>query len=461
MSFALAIFALAISCVPAAAWLNRLIPAGVAARTSLIAGYSCLLGLLGTTLVMRLFSWLTLEWSLTAMGLVGLGVLGVALLLPAKTSEPNTLSPVHQSLQLSRMQQCFVALCLLLLATRLLALGLELTSRPVWAWDAKQHWTKQAKVFFELRSTVPFVSLEQWLAVNGEGVYTNMHPDYPIATPLLQAWIAVALGYWDNSLVNTPWLLMWLGIGFVFYAQARIAGAALPLALAATFMVLSMPYLNIQVALAGYADLLLALGYLASFAAFYAWTQTQARWQLLLALASGAGCLLIKNEGFYWFLSFAPGCLLTVIGVRKGLAWLAVAGGALLLVLTFMPPDLTIAGHSLASMDIQYRPESWYSIYLSAFIHDNWHFLVYLLTVALLVVPLKARHLIPVAAVIVSALCLYLALYLLTSNAYGATRFTSLNRVALQLAPAIGFFVLTVFLAVTEGRPRSESTRHL
>ncbi|WP_165954380.1 hypothetical protein [Seongchinamella unica] len=453
MNLVLLALALAISWLPAAAWLWRIIPAGIPARVPLVSGYACLLGLLGTTLIMRVFSLLGVSWSLPGMALVSLVIALLAFVCPASGDGVGDPVPGRVRRQLSRPQQVLVALCLALLASRLIALGLELGTRPITAWDAKQHWARQAKVFFDLKSTAPFVSLEQWLALGGDGVYTNLHPDYPIATPLLQAWIAVALGYWDNSLVNAPWLLMWLGIGLVFFAQARLAGASIIVALAACYMVLSLPYLNIHVALAGYADLLLALSYLGAVAALGNWLQSRASWQMILALASGAGCLLVKNEGFYWLLSLGPGLLLAVAGLRRGLTVLAAAALALLLTLYWLPGDFAIAGHSLASMEFGYRPESWLSIYLSTLVHANWHLLVYLLLIALLLVPMKARAMIPLAAVVIAAICLYLTLYLVTDNAHGAVRFTSLNRVALQLMPAAAFFTLSVFLIASGTAP--------
>jgi hypothetical protein len=113
-----------------------------------------------------------------------------------------------------------------------------------------------------------------------------------------------------------------------------------------------------------------------------------------------------------------------------------------------MPQDAQIAGHSLADIDIRYRAQSLQPIYLSFLVHDNWHFLAYLTLAALAAVPLHAREALPLAAVMVSVLLLYLALYLLTSNAIGAEHFTSLNRVALQLMPAAGFFTLAVFTSL-------------
>ena len=193
-----------ITFLPAALFVSRLIPRETAAKGFMVAGYGGLVGLLATTLIMRFLSFMDVPLSLLSVGAVSL------LLALAVKFSPQHWQPVAASVAstdkhtLSRLQQGFILICLALLASRLLMLGIEAGTRPVWAWDAKQHWTKQAKVFFELRSVTPYVSLEKWLELGGQGVYTNMHPDYPIATPLLQAWTSIALGYWHSSAVNIP-----------------------------------------------------------------------------------------------------------------------------------------------------------------------------------------------------------------------------------------------------------------
>jgi hypothetical protein len=455
----LLIAALLIIWLPTGIWLERLVPHGAAARWYLVAGYSGLLGMILTTLFMQLLSFLNIPISLYNMSAVASIISLAALAAPQRWRA----SPVQSSTYRHRgphttIEQCFIAVCLALLASRLVALGIEAGTRPVWSWDAKQHWTKQAKVFFELRSAVPYVSLQQWLELGGKDVYTNMHPNYPIATPLLQAWTSIALGHWHDSAVNLLWPVMWVSLGLVFFGQARLAGASAIVAIAATYMVLSLPYLNIQVALSGYADLLLAACYLGAISALYGWSQSREHWQLILALVAGACCMLIKNEGFYWFLSLFPGILLVTVGLKKGLLSLAALAFSLLLLIWTLPSDMAIAGHTLEKISPGYRPDSWLPIYLSALVHDNWHHLVYLFLTSLMILPFLGHKQLPLAAVVLSAVCLYLALYLLTSNASGAVRFTSLNRVFLQLAPAIGFFTLTVYLAVDSRHPQNVQT---
>ncbi len=115
-----------------------------------------------------------------------------------------------------------------------------------------------------------------------------------------------------------------------------------------------------------------------------------------------------------------------------------------LVAILLIPTGAVIAGHSLDSLAIAYRPESWTPIFQGFFVFDNWHLLGYFAVLALAVTILKTREAVPLLMVILSAIALFLFLYLFTSNAFGAVRFTSLNRVALHFMPSVAFFCLVV-----------------
>jgi hypothetical protein len=448
------LLALAITCAPAWVWLERLVPANSVSRRLLIGGYALLLGMIGIPLIMRLLSIAGIPFSLVSIGAVAAVIFLAGIVAPANWRTPAMVPPPYPTVTspLTLAQKLFIGLCLALILSRLIALGLEAGTRPVFAWDAKQHWAKQAKVFYELRAIASYVSLQEWLTLDGQNVYTTIHPDYAITVPLLQTWVSVALGQWHDSLINLPWVLIWLALGLVFYSQARQAGIGTTTSLAATYMALSLPYLNTQVALAGYADVLLALCFLAALTAFYNWSRGRDRWQALLFVVSASCCLLVKNEGFFWFLAFTPGLVLAFFGIRRGLLVAGLLLLALVLTIWLMPEDWVVAGHTLQEISLQYRPESWPGIYLSFLVHDNWHFLGYLLLVALLAALWRSKtltsNLLPAAAVVVATLILFLCLYLLTRNSFGAVHLTSLNRVALQLMPAAAFFVLLVYASL-------------
>lgn len=456
MYFLQLLLALVFTFFPAWIWLRRLVPLGIPCRGLLTSGYALLLGMMGITLVMRLLSLVGIPFSLSSVGSVAALIFLVGVMLPQgwRTAAIEKSPQPHISEKLARVQGILICLCLALLCSRLIALGIEVGTRPQFSWDGKQHWAKQAKVFFELGSVAAYVPIEEWLTVGTQDVYTNMHPDYAITTPLLQTWTNVALGEWHDSLMNLPWLLAWISLGLIFYAQARIAGIDSVVSAAATYMALSLPFLNTHVALAGYADLIMALCFLAAVCAFYNWSQHRQYWQAILFLLCSFAGLLVKNEGFFWLLSFLPGLVLVLCRIRFAIWTGAAMAVALLLLITLMPEDLVVAGHSLEQLSLRYRPAGWSALYHSFMLHDNWHFLSYLFLAAILILIWRPRTLgptlAPVASVLLSAFALYFCLYLFTRYSFGAVRFSSLNRVALQLMPAAAFFTLLVYANLLE-----------
>ena len=124
--------------------------------------------------------------------------------------------------------------------------------------------------------------------------------------------------------------------------------------------------------------------------------------------------------------------------------------------------DWAIAGQP-AGIVLGYRPEAWRPIYQSFLQHDNWHFLGYLFFVAMLLLMWRVRQfgsdLAPVTAVVLSALALCLCLFLFTHYAIGAVRLTSLNRVCLQLMPAVAFLTLLVYAKVAMAASGSQPGR--
>jgi hypothetical protein len=261
MEYSRLLLALTLTWLPGLVWLLRLVPRDMPGRSSLVAGYGLFLGLVVIPVIMRVLSATGIPFSFTSIGLSASLLILAGLLLPAKytVEGKSRVTPALPPRPNSRWELLFICICLGLIILRLGTLGLEVGLRPIFAWDGKQHWAKQAKVFYEYGSIVQYVSFQDWLELGGKNIFTTVHPDYPVTVPLLQAWVSVAVGRWHESLINLPWLLCYIALGLIFYGQGRAAGARTVVAVAGTYMVLSLPYLNIQVALAGYADLFLTL----------------------------------------------------------------------------------------------------------------------------------------------------------------------------------------------------------
>jgi hypothetical protein len=353
------------------------------------------------------------------------------------------------NLRLSAQQQVLLVLLVLLIVLRLITLGLELVWRPLFPWDATMHWATKARVWFDAQSLVPFVENGQWLEQGGAGVFTDHHPGYPVTTPLLQMWVSLSLGRWDESLINLPWLLCCLGLLAAFYGQARAAGSTVLTATVFTYMLLSMPLLGTHVALAGYADLFLGAVYCAAMMAFHSWSLTRGRGQAMVAIFFALCCPLIKNEGLFWLLTFIPGVIVVLLPVRRALTLLAAGVVVLALALLLVPQDLAVAGHSLADLNLRYRHGAPAAIATSLWIQDNWHLLGYLLValppLASVLRKSASVKLAAIAVTLLSAIVLFLFLFLFTKYSMGAVHFDAVGRISLHLIPAMTFFCLLLW----------------
>jgi hypothetical protein len=222
-------------------------------------------------------------------------------------------------------------------------------------------------------------------------------------------------------------------------------------------MLLSMPLLGTHVALAGYADLFLGAVYCAAIMAFHNWSLGRGRGQAMVAIFFALCCPLIKNEGLFWLLTFIPGLILLLLPARPALTLLAAGLVVLVAALLLVPPDLVVAGHTLGNLNLGYRPGALAGIATSLWVQDNWHLLGYLLVALsplVLVLRISASgKLAVVAATLLSAIILFLFLFLCTRYSRGAMHFTAVGRISLHLIPALTFFCLLLWNEVVARTP--------
>jgi len=448
MAFLFVVLALLLPALLGGLWLNFFVPAQTQGRTALVSGNGLLLGLLVIPVLMRLLDTLGAPIGFASTGYIAAALLVVAGMVQVVCKRGKHIEPIPVAAPYrpSRLQSLLFAGLIILMVIRLSTLGLELLGRPLFPWDATMHWATKARVWYEFGTIVPFVENQQWLELGGDGVFTDHHPGYPITTPLLQVWMNSAAGQWDESLMNLPWLLCLTALGAAFYGQARTAGASPTLSMAFTYMLLSMPLLNTHVALAGYADLFLGACYCAAIMALYNWSATGTRWQGVLALIFAWSCLLIKNEGFYWLLTFIPAVVVVRLPGLKAAVLLLLLFLVLVAILTLFPRDLSVAGHSLERLNLHYRPEALVATGRNLWVHGNWHLFAY---IPFGLIPLWIATGRPgggaylgISVALASALALFSILFLFTGYAYGAVHYTAVGRISVQLVPSLMFLAL-------------------
>ncbi|HLW13323.1 MAG TPA: hypothetical protein VKU81_11550 [Casimicrobiaceae bacterium] len=329
------------------------------------------------------------------------------------------------------------------LALRFGLLLIEVLRRPLYPWDAWTQWATKARVWYDLRTIVPFGGESAWLAAPVGSVYYDAAPNYPGTVPLTQVWSATLLGRWDDALINLPWWLTAVAFGFALYGFLRQARMGPLAALLGTWLALSLPILDAHVALAGYADLAMSTYLTLTALSSLRFVRTRDRADLVLALVLAAACVVIKNPGKVWLLVLIPGILVAWLpryGLRIAAACFAVAAiGAL--VLTRI--GLTILGYHLQlEFDMP-----WNGLSEAYFTFANWHLLFYgALAVALLGWRhLLSRELAPLTIIVAAGVAFLVFGFAFTNARLWVEDQSTVNRATLHLAPLIVVWMLMAF----------------
>ena len=258
------------------------------------------------------------------------------------------------------------------LVLRAVLLASEVLLRPLYPWEAWTLWATKARVFFEVQGIVPFVPMEAWMSSAG-GVWFDAGPGAPLTVPLLQAWMCIVLGRFDDVLMNAPWWFCGVALALVAFAALRRAGAAPLPALAGMGLVATLPLADAHVALAGYADLPLAGFVTIAGLALYRHASAPARADLGVALACIAVLPLVKSAGVVWVVAFVPAVAATLAPVRGTRIAVALFGAATALLLILTRTALPIGGQSL---HLDFAPQ-WIPFGERLFLLGNWHLLWY------------------------------------------------------------------------------------
>lgn len=424
------------------AWLRRGGPLPGAGALAL--GYGCVLGLVAVTLALRL--WDALGWTLDFAPLAGLlaALAGAGLWLGGR---PGRWAPPRGLLWW---------LLLGWLGVRLGVLAWEAGLRPLYPWDAWATWAVKARVWAELGSLAPFGDAAAWME---NRAYPLAAWHYPGTVPLIQVWLALGAGSWDETLVNLAWPAGLAALGLAFYGQARAWGLAPLPALAGTWLLLSLPLLNVHAVLAGYADLWLAACHGLAAMALLLWLRDGDRRQGGLALLCLLALPLLKLEGTVWLLTFVPPLLVAGLGPRRAalagvaavavfLAWYGLGGFVLEPAwpgrIEVTPERLVLP--YLGVFNLGYREVGWAFIH-NLYLLENWHLLWYLAPLLLAVTVrrwLADRVLLAGAVLLFSGALMLFVLFFYTDASQWAAQFTSLNRVLLHTVPALVFYLLVL-----------------
>lgn len=410
-------------------------------------GYGYLAGIVATTLVMRLLSLAGIRWTLP---LVALPVLALTLIAawaqwPGRWRESWRVARAEPRTWTSAARASFWVL-LALIVIRVADLALEAWLRPVQPWDAWSHWSTKAKVWFEFGRMVPFVKPAEWLSGGALMAFTDQQPGYPATVPLLQVWTNLWLGAWDDAHMNAPWPALLCALAIAFFAQLRRSGVAAPAAMLFTYLLTSLPFLNVHVALAGLADVFLAAAYGMCAIATWGALHSRSRADIVTAAIAAIACATVKIEGTLWLLTLLPG-IVVALRRRFGLWLVAVTAAMAVLYLAVGPSRLPVLGYVVQT---DFTNVS-LPVVQHMFVMDNWH-LFWFAVVA--VVAVRARRLLdpgiaPMTVTMLAGVAFIVLVFFFSNAAGGVDDETLINRLLLHVVPAMGFYVLQLLLQPT------------
>lgn len=284
-----------------------------------LAGAAWIVGSYALTLVMRANAIAGIPFGLASIGVPGLAIVAAAGFVAWRRNGEGWGDGLRaardgaMARDLGRAARLAWFVLLAWLALRAAMLLVEVASRPIYPWDAWSAWATKAKVYFAARTIVPFGDEAAWSSATA-GLWFDAAPGQSATLPLLQAWIAAAMGRFDDARVTLPWWFAFVAMMLVVYGETRRRGVAPLPSLAAAWFAGSMPLMGTQVALAGYADLPMAgafaLGALAGLRA----VRTRALVDVVAAIAALAAVASMKTSGWAWIAVALPGFAAAALG---------------------------------------------------------------------------------------------------------------------------------------------------
>ncbi len=318
------------------------------------------------------------------------------------------------------------------IALRAALLFVEAAMRPVYPWNAWSAWATKAKTFFAMGTIVPFVDAAGWSAATAP-VWFDAAPGQPITLPLLQTWVATAIGAWDDARVGLPWWLFYVSILCFTYGELRRrAFAPLP-SLAGTWLAGSLPLLGTQVALAGYPDLPIAAAFTIGALAGIRAIETRAPVDTVAAIVALAAVTLAKSSAWVWIAIALPGFAAAALGPaasRRIAIGLAVAAVAVIGVAARFPKA------TLGPIALAYDPV-WETLGVDSVLLANWHLLVagVVVTIAFAWRRLLSPGIAPLTLTLAAGAIWIAMLAALPGLRFWGADGLGLNRVVLPLAP--------------------------
>jgi len=338
-----------------------------------------------------------------------------------------------------------------LLAVHAALMADEILLRPMYPWDAWAAWLLKPKAWMLGGHLDAFVGFDEWLADTSGTLRTTQTWSYPEALGRLAVWFASAWGDWNAGVVGAIWFALWVALLAGLYGGLRALGLARDRAVVAVYALGSLPLINVHVALAGYADLWIATLIAFSCLSWMRGLETGTRGPLVLAALFALLLPAVKLEGAIWLVLLAGTMLYARMPLRFRRVALVLAPvigvgivAAYLLRVPLIAPALDRIGLSAdTGALLAHAPAVIGAAADGLFSQYNWHlfWVAVALTLAVRFATLKQSAPLRFLGLFLLLGSVFLfALFVLTPAGKWAESYTAVNRLSLQIVPAMLVF---------------------
>lgn len=370
-------------------------------------------------------------------------------------------------LSIPRHQVVLAGILVTWAAAHMMLSAFDVSSWPLFSWDAWTTWVYRSKLWFQLGGLVPMLEPAVWLQAP-EGGYPLSAYSYPKVPSLIYLWQAWSAGAWEDGWVVLPYWLAGVAVGVGLMGMARELTQSWLAGLIIGFGFISLPIVGAHMSLGGYADLFVTGLSGLGLALLLLWARQQhsPRPYLLLGLICLLLAVLFKREGWVW-LSVG-----LVYALSQRLSSRLLIGlfltGLVLLSLTQIGLDVPALG-SLGVVDgvlhlpgigtLELDPGSaWSAVLDNLLVKGSWHLLGWLMLLSI-IASLLSYRVFQVSGAMLGLISLALiVIFVLSPESKWANDNTALNRVMLQATPALFLSVLAVW---TDTRAGLGSTRNI
>jgi len=345
--------------------------------------------------------------------------------------------------QTSFIRKSALVLLIIWAGAKLLSVFVETWLTPIFAWDAWANWSTGAKLFYFTKSLLLDAPPQDFFTRGAVLRITS----YPLHNPLMQVWMSLWTGSFDEVLVKfwSPVYLLSLAVSLYVAASREISRLA---ALGLLVMFLSSPLLSLH-ATEVYSDLPLGVCLLMASVSFLNAMRGKHAFWILLALFS-AEAIFTKDEALFFVAPLILSALVFVWHVAD------TAGQRGKRVVSFIAPLVIVApwylfklshglglGADTIHLKFTFHPEIIQSAVMQVLSLANFNLFFVYLPILIIACGKPAREFLYLSAPVACYALFFLMLYLFTTDYYDHfNRGTVFSRNLLTYYPII--FLLTV-----------------